>query len=208
VRVETLDHVALWVSHRDRLAEVLVADYGMHVIERTDSFTLVGADARRGKLTLFAAEGEREPGVLARVGLVVPGGDGTRRTLPEGLVVESVDAAGEAYDLHHVAFTVPDPDRTHRGLAALGLVPEGEVLRAGQALVVLERGEPGPPERPLLNHLAVLVESAREHIDEARERGLDVAKVVDAENTLAVFVNGPDGIQIEYVEHKECFSLV
>ena len=30
---------------------------GMHVIERTDDFTLVGADARRFKLTLFAAEG-------------------------------------------------------------------------------------------------------------------------------------------------------
>lgn len=208
MRIETLDHVALWVSDRDRLAEVLVAGYGMHVIERTDAFTLVGAHARRGKLTLFAAEGERQPGVLARVGLVVPGGDGTTRTLPEGLVVESVDAPGEAYDLHHVAFKVPDPARTRRELSALGLGPDGEALRAGQARVLLERGDPVPFERPLLNHLAVLVESAREHIDEARQRGLDVAKVVDAENTLAVFVNGPDGIQIEYVEHKESFSLV
>ena len=36
----------------------------MHVIERTDAFTLVGADARRGKLTLFDAEGPRDPGAL------------------------------------------------------------------------------------------------------------------------------------------------
>ena len=49
----------------------------MHVIERTDRFTLVGWDARRGKLTLFEAEGPRESGALARIGLRVhlpPGG--------------------------------------------------------------------------------------------------------------------------------------
>ena len=39
----------------------------MHVVERTDTFTLVGGDARRGKLTLFAAEGPRERGVLERI---------------------------------------------------------------------------------------------------------------------------------------------
>jgi catechol 2,3-dioxygenase-like lactoylglutathione lyase family enzyme len=71
MRPETLDHVALWVGDRDALADFLVDRLGMHVIERTDNFTLVGADARRGKLTLFAAEGDREPGVLARIGLRV-----------------------------------------------------------------------------------------------------------------------------------------
>ena len=29
----------------------------MHVVDRTDAFTLVGSDARRGKLTLFARRG-------------------------------------------------------------------------------------------------------------------------------------------------------
>ena len=43
----------------------------MHVIERTDAFTLVGADARRGKLTLFEAEGPRERGALEHVALRV-----------------------------------------------------------------------------------------------------------------------------------------
>ena len=43
----------------------------MHVIERTDRFTLVGADARRGKLTLFDAEGPRERGALKHVALRV-----------------------------------------------------------------------------------------------------------------------------------------
>jgi hypothetical protein len=30
---------------------------------------------------------------------------------------------------------------------------------------------------------------------------------VDAANTYAVFVWGPDGIKLEYVEHKASFSL-
>ena len=71
MQIETLDHVALWVGDRDRLADFLVAHVGMHVVDRTERFTLVGSDARRGKLTLFAADGPRDPGVLARVGLRV-----------------------------------------------------------------------------------------------------------------------------------------
>src|SRR3954471_13570197 len=43
----------------------------MHVIDRQDNFTLVGADARRGKLTLFAAEGPRERGAFKHVALRV-----------------------------------------------------------------------------------------------------------------------------------------
>ena len=44
----------------------------MHVVDRTDTFTLVGGDARRGKLTLFAAEAPRERGVLERIVVRVP----------------------------------------------------------------------------------------------------------------------------------------
>ena len=45
--------------------------------------------------------------------------------------------------------------------------------------------------------------------DEARASAeLDIADVVDAANTLAVFVWGPDRIKLEYVEHKPSFSLV
>lgn len=54
--VNTFDHVALWTSARDELARLLVDCCEMHEIERTDRFTLVGGDARRGKLTLFDAE--------------------------------------------------------------------------------------------------------------------------------------------------------
>ena len=55
--LNSFDHVALWTDERDRLARLLVDCCGMHEIERTDQFTLVGGDARRGKLTLFEAEG-------------------------------------------------------------------------------------------------------------------------------------------------------
>jgi catechol 2,3-dioxygenase-like lactoylglutathione lyase family enzyme len=226
MKIETLDHVALWVGKRDALADFLTRHLGMHVIERTERFTLVGADARRGKLTLFAAEGAREPGVLARVGLRVfdleealaelpedlaverPSGGVARLEAPEGLALELVERdEGVAYDLDHVAFSVPDPRASFAALADLGFVPEDGRLRAGDAHVVLERGEAGESERPLLNHLGLRVESADRHIEEAERRGLEIADVVDAPNTYAVFVWGPDGIKLEYVEHKASFSL-
>ncbi len=37
---------------------------------------------------------------------------------------------------------------------------------------------------------------------------MEVADVVDAPNTYAVFVWGPERVKIEYVEHKPTFSLV
>ena len=79
-----LDHVALWVAEREPLAGFLVEHLGMHEIERTDRFTLLGADARRGKLTLFDAEGPREPGVLERVVLRVSDLAAALAALPAG----------------------------------------------------------------------------------------------------------------------------
>ncbi|MEX2102460.1 MAG: hypothetical protein WD805_00735, partial [Gaiellaceae bacterium] len=87
-------------------------------------------------------------------------------------------------------------------------VAEDGRLRAGDAFVVLERGEAPETDRPLFNHLGLRVESAEDHLQEAKRRGLEIADVVDAANTYAVFVWGPDGIKLEYVEHKPTFSLV
>jgi catechol 2,3-dioxygenase-like lactoylglutathione lyase family enzyme len=227
MRAETLDHVALWVGDRDALADFLVDRLGMHVIDRTDAFTLVGADARRGKLTLFAAEGPRQAGVLARVGIrvfdlnealaelppdvavdrPVPG----RATFmaPEGLPIALVEVEdGFAYDLDHIAFTVPDPEAALAEFAELGLARQEDRLAVGGAYVELERGEPEETDAPLYNHVGLKVESAEEHIEAARERGIEIADVVDAANTYAVFVYGPNRIKLEYVEHKPSFSLV
>ena len=67
IRPHSLDHVALWLPERDALADFLCDHLGMHVIERTDAFTLVGVDAKLGKLTLFAAEGPRRVRMLGAI---------------------------------------------------------------------------------------------------------------------------------------------
>jgi len=227
MKPETLDHVALWVRDRDSLADFLVDRLGMHVIDRTDNFTLVGADARRGKLTLFAAEGERLPGVLGRIGIRVFDLDAALAELPPDVAVERPEPGratfiapeglplalveveeGFASDLDHVAFVVPDPERTAHELAELGFGEDDGRLTVGDAYVELERGEIVETETPLLNHLGLKVDSAEDHIKEAERRGLEIADVVDGANTYAVFVWGPDGIKLEYVEHKPSFSLV
>jgi catechol 2,3-dioxygenase-like lactoylglutathione lyase family enzyme len=222
-----LDHVALWVADREPIAALLVDHLGMHEIERTDKFTLLGSDARRGKLTLFDAEGPREPGVLERVVLRVADLDAALAALPGDLAVERADGVaafegpqglglglvegsgdGPDYDLDHVVLRVPDPAATATALETLGFERDGERLTVADKHVRLVQADVEEGERPLLNHLALLVESAEAVEDEARARELDIADVVDAANTLAVFVWGPDRIKLEYVEHKPSFSLV
>jgi catechol 2,3-dioxygenase-like lactoylglutathione lyase family enzyme len=232
VRPKTFDHVALWVADRDRIADFVTAHLGMHVIERTDKFTLVGSDARRGKLTLFAAEGPRERGALGHVALRVNELDAALEKLPselevdrpvdgqayfdvsEGLRLGLVEDSTEVdYDLDHAALFSSDPEATARAYERLGFrySPPGPSGRprvvVGGAFIEFHPGEPGDPEKPLLNHLAVLVDSADEHINEAEELGVEVESVVDAPNTYAVFLWGPERVRIEYVEHKASFSL-
>jgi catechol 2,3-dioxygenase-like lactoylglutathione lyase family enzyme len=208
MRVNSLDHVALWVDDRDAVADFAGEHLGMHVIDRTDAFTLVGADARRGKLTLFAAEGPREQGALSEIAIRVPPGTDALPSAPAGVPLVPVESEGEPYDLDHVTFRVPDPEGAFSELATLGFQVEGGRLRAGEAYVDLERGQPAETGRPILNHLGLLVDSTEDHIAEARRRGLDIDNIVDAANTYALFVWGPSGIKLEYVEHKPTFSLV
>lgn len=215
MKIEQLDHVALWVTERERIAEVATERLGMHVIDRTDAFTLVGADARRGKLTLFEADGPRARGALAHVALRARDHAGERVELPDGLVVTLVDGSADVdYDLDHVALLSSEPERTAARYLELGFSAAAPVdggiprVEVGGAYVEFHEGDPGDPERPLLNHVAVLVASADEALAAARNRGLEVADVVDAANTKAVFVWGPERVKIEYVEHKPTFSLV
>ncbi len=229
---KTLDHVAYWLADRDAVADFAVRHLGMHVVDRTDAFTLVGADARRGKLTLFAADGPRERGALEHVALRVrdleralaqlPGDlEVERRSegeayfeLAEGVALGLVEAETDLdYDLDHVALRSADPQTTATDYCPLGFRPAASGpsgcprVEVGGAWVEFQPGEPGAPERPLLNHLAVLVDSAGEHEAVARDLGVEIDDVVDAPNTLAVFVWGPERVRIEYVEHKPTFSL-
>ena len=133
--------------------------------------------------------------------------------LGEGVVLGLVEAEnGVDYDLDHVALYTRDPAGTAEEWKTLGFNaadpsnagdPRVEV---GGAYVEFHNGDPGDADNPLLNHVAVLVDSADAHTAEAEQRGI-VDRVVDAANTKAVFVWGPDRVRIEYVEHKPEFSL-
>ena len=195
----------------------------MHVVDRQDAFTLVGSNARRGKLTLFDAEGPRERGAIKYVALRVSDLEQARSALPEdageeleageGIRVRLVEAPTDVdYDLDHVALYTPDPEATAERYLELGFEPaersgDGRPrVAVGGAFVEFHEGDPGDSDKPLLNHLAVLVDSADEHTEEAERMGI-VDRVVDAANTRAVFVWGPDRVRIEYVEHKPEFAL-
>ena len=54
----------------------------------------------------------------------------------------------------------------------------------------------------------MLVDSVEEHRSGAEERGIEIEELVDAPNTIALFVEGPDRVRLEYVEHKPGFALV
>jgi catechol 2,3-dioxygenase-like lactoylglutathione lyase family enzyme len=220
VEPKTLDHVAFWVADREPIAVFLERHLGMHTIARESNFTLLGSDARRGKLTLFDAEGPRQPGALKHVALRVTDVDAARAELPagtpdvfdvgEGINVTLVEGTTDVeYDLDHVALWSADPRATAKEYERYGFAPSGERrVEVGGAYVEFHPGEPGAPERPLLNHLAVLVDSADDVIAAAGDLGIEVESVVDAANTFAAFLWGPEQVRIEYVEHKPTFSLV
>ena len=191
----------------------------MHVIDRTDKFTLVGADARRGKLTLFAAE-EREPGVLARVGLRVFDLDEALAALPAGL--PSSDGRrgharprraaararrggrGVAYDLDHVAFLVPIPRRRSR------VSPSSASTSTGACSPATRRSCSSPAtratERPLSTTWAARRVRRRPHRGGGAPGSRDRRRRRCGEHLRSVRL-GPDRIKLEYVEHKPTFSL-
>ena len=226
MKPNSFDHVALWVTQRDEIAQFLCDHLGMHEIEKTDTFTLVGADAKRGKVTLFDAEGPRERGALERIVLRVSDIDAALAKLPESVEIErdGDTAAFEGpegielglveketdleYDLDHVVLALPDPETAAHAFEKLGFQRRNGGVAVADKDVRLTGGGGTEPERPLLNHLALLVDSADEVEREAREKGFEIADVKDAANTLAVFLWGPERVKVEYVEHKPGFSLV
>ena len=146
----------------------------MRVIERTDRFTLIGADARRGKVTLFEAEGPRELGALRHIGL--------RVSLPSATAPPSSTPAKGCASCSSRrrprSTTTSTTWRSSRSIRTppstewrrLGFESAGERRARGRRRVPrrARRRDPGEPERPLLNHVGVLVESVEEHIAEAR----------------------------------------
>jgi catechol 2,3-dioxygenase-like lactoylglutathione lyase family enzyme len=221
----SLDHVALWVERRRELARFLCDHLGMHVIEETGTFTLVGVDAKLGKLTLFDAEGPRQRGSLERIGLRagnlsaavsgLPQSAGVRREngcavleAPNGVPIVLVERGGTDFDLDHVVLRLPDREAALAELEEMGFELSDGALRVADRELRIVEGEADNGDRPLLNHIALLVDSARDVQREAERRGVEVDDVKDAPNTFAVFLRGPAGVRIEYVEHKPGFALV
>src|SRR5215208_1398901 len=221
----SLDHVALWVDEREPLAAFLCDHLGMHVIEETDTFTLVGIDAKLGKLTLFDAERPRQRGALEQVVMRVaelepalatlpfettPRADGVAAfEAPAGVPLGLTEADGEEFDLDHVVLGLSDPEAATRELTAMGFERRADgCVAVGDRYVRIVRGNAADADRPLLNHLALLVDDAHEVQDEAEGAGVAIDDVKDADNTFAVFLRGPEGVRVEYVEHKPGFALV
>jgi catechol 2,3-dioxygenase-like lactoylglutathione lyase family enzyme len=230
VKVQKLDHVALYMSHREAAAGFLTSYLGFHVVDRTDRYTLVGAEGRIGKLTLFdAQEGiEPSPGTLERINIRVTDPEPAAARLPEGTGVELADGEylfngpeglpfalvrGEGdftdYDLEGLVLRSDDPERSARSFVGMGFAPgEGATtVKAGEYRLRLVHSESGGAARGMLYHLGCLVASAEDQRRQAEDQGLEIQDFVEGPNTLAVFVRGPEGVSVEYVEHKPTFSL-
>jgi catechol 2,3-dioxygenase-like lactoylglutathione lyase family enzyme len=230
MKVQKLDHVALYMNDRDTAAAFLTSCLGFHVVDRTDRYTLVGAGGRIGKLTLFdAPEGaEPSPGAIERITIRVAdtataaarlpreanveqrNGE-YRFTGPEGLPLALVQGEGDFvdYDLDGLALRAGDPEEAARGFVEMGFAPDesAATAMAGEYRLRLVPAESASTGGGMLFHVGCLVESAEDHRREAEERGLEVQNFVEGPNTLAVFIRGPEDVSVEYVEHKPSFSL-
>jgi len=212
---EKLDHVALHVSDPETVAGLILAQLPFRILEETDEFFLVGRDPMLGKLTLFHAEPPREPGVLERVGIGIPCGTVERTIdLGDGLQLRLVptDPEGEV-ELDHLALVIPDPAASARAWLEFGFEPaakgRGGVprVRVGEQHIELHAGSPARTSRPLLNHVGLRVDSLEDARRSVEALGLDLNRVVEAENSRALFLSGPDGVELEYIEHKPSFAF-
>ncbi len=228
--IQKLDHIALYMRDRDAAAEFLTSHLGFHVVDRTDRYTLVGAGGRIGKLTLFdAPEGATpSPGVIEHINVRVADPESAAARLPKGAGVESRDGGhlftgpeglplalvtGEGnftdYDLQGLVLHSGSPEASAREFVKMGFAPgeDATTVKAGEYRVRLVSSAPDDAAQSMLFHLGCLVDSAQDHREEAEERGFEIQDFVEGPNTLAVFVRGPEGVSVEYVEHKPTFSL-
>jgi catechol 2,3-dioxygenase-like lactoylglutathione lyase family enzyme len=230
VKIRKLDHIALYMSDRDAAAEFLTSRLGFHVVDRTDRYTLVGAGGRIGKLTLFdipqAVEISRGP--IERINIRVADPETAVAQLPadadimsrdggylfsgpEGLPLALVPGRKDSvdYDLEGLVLRSSDPEEAAGGFVKMGFAPgeNATTVRAGEYRLRFVTSAAGVGAQGMLYHLGCLVDSAQEHRREAEERGFEIQDWVEGPNTVAVFVRGPEGVSVEYVEHKPTFSL-
>ncbi len=235
MKIQKLDHIALYMGDRDAAAGFLTSHLDFHVVDRTERYTLVGAGGRIGKLTLFDAPAGTAPtpGVIERINVRVADPESAAGRLPEGAGAEGAGAeardgpylfsgpeglplalvpgkgAFTDYDLEGLVLRSGDPEGSARDFVKMGFAPgeEPTTVGAGEYRLRLVSSPSDGDAGGMLYHLGCLVESAHDHRREAEEQGFEIQDFVEGPNTLAVFVRGPEGVSVEYVEHKPTFSL-
>lgn len=227
--VRTLDHVALRVEDRDAVAHQLVDLLDIDVIDRTDAFTLLGPDFTAGKLTLLDAHPGTTPEPVKLVSLVFATGAGRPATAPVvldcGLVLTFHASDPDDPSLAHVprhslvgvVLRSDDPPIAAALLAAeFGLQAEsvgadaaslsfGGDVAHGRITLVRERERVAAPDDArrarMLDHVGIRIDDADAWRVHAERSGLRIDRWVEAPRTKAVFVDGPDSLLVEYVEH-------
>ena len=136
---------------------------------------------------------------------------GTSSTVPRACPLAFVRGEGDFvdYDLEGFVLRSADPRGSARALVDMGFASgddEGTVQAGGYGIRLVPAGV-ADPGQSMLYHIGCLVQSAEDHRREAEEQGLEIQNFVEGPNTVAVFVRGPEGVSVEYVEHKPTFSL-
>src|SRR5215213_3360558 len=160
MKVERLDHIALYMNDRDEAAKFLTTHLGFHVVDHTDRYTLVGAGGRLAKLTLFdAPQGPTPPpGEIGRITIRVadpeaaasqlppeadaePLDGGYSFTGPEGLPLALVPGEGKSadYDLEGFTLRSSSPEESARTFVEMGFDPADDttIVTAGGYLMRL-----------------------------------------------------------------------
>ncbi|MDQ3608087.1 MAG: hypothetical protein M3459_04180, partial [Actinomycetota bacterium] len=119
---------------------------------------------------------------------------------PEGLGLGFTLVAGGGidYDLDHAVLRVSDPEQTTVSLAEVGFVPRGQSLHVADKHLALAESSAWTA-RPLLDHIAVRVDSVEAVAAHARERGLEIEGQL-AEDTLAIVLPGREQIRLHFVK--------
>src|SRR5215218_1659907 len=93
MKIQKLDHIALYMGDRDAAAAFLTSHLDFHVVDRTERYTLVGAGGRIGKLTLFDAPAGTQPtpGIIERINVRVADPQAAAARLPNEASAESRD---------------------------------------------------------------------------------------------------------------------
>ncbi len=211
---QRIDHVALWVADREADTRRILDLFDVDILEQGDDFTLIGSAPELGKLTLFDAEGPRAQSQLMGVAFREPGREDARDVdVGDGLHLYRLGMPHAwAVDLDHVSLRVADTETSALRWEELGFerveprVEPSARVRLGESFIELTPGTALPTEKPLLNHIGLLVESIDPYLDGTADVSVEILEVVDADNSRAVFVQGPDDVRVELIEHKPSFA--